>query len=136
MMTSDTTQPTERPVYQYKVHVTDYTLNVINQKLFDDPAYIAFRKDNLDIFGKIKNILKTEFGGYTIEYICEQLDMNPIYINQMLSIWVQHYCSFFAKYGRVIFNPINTHWIFIPNRHPQSRQTDITFDELKFYHMR
>ena len=54
-MTSDTTQSTERPVYQYIVHVTDYTLNVINQKLFDDPAYIAFRKDNqIAFYGVIR----------------------------------------------------------------------------------
>lgn len=124
-----------QPIYQYNPSISQFKVNVIQQDIFEDPSYIAFRRDNLDIFDRLKNILKQNFSGYTLDYISQELDANPIHINQMLSLWNQHYCTFFDMYGRIIFNPKNEHWVFIPNRHPQVRQTNITFEELQFYNM-
>jgi len=125
----------ESSIYVYGSTVTEYTPNVINNNVFGDKQYQAFIITKSDIHHDIKNILKTDFNGYDVEYLAEKLEVSPIYLNQTLSLWNQHHCTFFAKYGRIIFNPINNHWIFIPNWHPQSRNSKLQFEELKFYRM-
>jgi len=125
----------ESKVYVYDPTVTKYTPNVIDKKVFDNKHYQEFIKNRYEINQDIKNILKTEFNGYTVEYLADKLEVSPIYLNQILSLWNQYHCTYFAKYGRIIFNPKNNHWVFIPNWHPQSRKTELQFEELKFYHM-
>ena len=139
---SDTT-PTLSP-YTYDKKVTTYIPNVINKDVFEDKGYVEFYNNCLkrtpetlsDIHMSIKNILKQKFSGYTTEDISFQLQQNPVYINQILSIWNTYYTTYFKKYGRVMFNNNNQQWIFIPNWHPQSRNANISFDELQFYHPR
>tara|TARA_Y100000389_G_scaffold167192_1_gene172274 strand:- start:77 stop:454 length:378 start_codon:yes stop_codon:yes gene_type:complete len=120
-------------IYNYDPTVTEYNPNIINNKVFEDKNYQDLVKKNPDINQKIKNILKQEFNGYTVEHLAEKLEVTPIYLNQILSLWNQYHCTYFAKYGRIIFNPKNNHWIFIPNWHPQSRISKLRFEDLKFY---
>ena len=117
-------------------HVTTFTPNVINDDVFNDTQYKDFYKSECStIHSDIKDILKQDFNGYTIEYISQTLHKNPAYINQIMSIWNQHYLSFFKNHGRIIFNSKNNHWIYIPKRHPQANVSGLCFEELTFYRM-
>ena len=120
-------------LYKHVPNITSYTPNVINDDVFKDPNYISFINNNPNIFINIKDILKKDFYGYTVEYISEQLDVSAVHVNQIISAWNNNYCTYFAKYGRVIYNPSNQRWIYVPKQHPQSRVSNLSFDNLQFH---
>lgn len=46
------------------------------------------------------------------ELISKNLNTEPKYIHQALAIWKEHSCTFYKKYGLIIWDPVKNLWTF------------------------
>jgi hypothetical protein len=95
----------------------------IQTYLFETKGWIDFYNNNLDILSNIVKIFNQGTYGFirhnsmlglTTQYISLALDKPIIYIRHMLSLWFTHYCTFYAKYGRVHYVLSKKIWVYEP----------------------
>jgi hypothetical protein len=68
--------------------------------------------------------------GCTLEELNKCIPVNPRYLNHTLSIWNKFYCTFYAMYGRVIYNTKNNRWYYIYKQNPNSRKQRMSLNDI------
>lgn len=91
--------------------------------LGESEGWIEFYHQNYDILYSIIELFNrpgAEFVrhenvlGLTTQYIANSLDKPIIYIRHQLSLWTTHFCTFYAKYGRIYYIPEKKMWRYEP----------------------
>ena len=93
----------------------NYINNTIIDSIYKEPGYQKYYMDNLDIYIRIKDVLGKRFGGCTLHELNEHFNVDPKYLNHTLSIWHKYFCTFTAKYGRVIYDTETEKWYYVYN---------------------
>lgn len=112
---------------------TDITFkpNTIDATIFNEKEYSEYLLEYQDtIFNTIKEVLGKKITGYTLEELNKFININPRYLNHTLSIWNKFYCTFYAMYGRVIYNTKNNRWYYIYTQNPNSRKQIVTLNDI------
>ena len=100
------------------------------------PGYIEFYTKHLDIFDKIYTILKNynKYHDFSKNILClhESVIYNKLidndyinhddieYIKTVLIIWTQNHCTFYARYGRIIYNNVNNNIYYLDKSYNNS----------------
>jgi len=102
----------------------------IDSKLFTTTTYENYVMGNRDIHTKIKNVLGKNIYGYSLEELSDILDTDPVMLNQTLSIWHVHYCSFCANYGRVFYSKQMDKWYYMYSNNPHINNTYLYIEHI------
>tara|TARA_B110000902_G_scaffold260869_1_gene334601 strand:- start:1654 stop:2046 length:393 start_codon:yes stop_codon:yes gene_type:complete len=103
---------------------------IINKDLFNTTKYEKHVMDHRDIYIKIKDILGKNIYGYSLEELSAILEVDPIMLNQTLSIWHVHYCSYCANYGRVFYSKIFDKWYYMYTNNPHINMTHLSIEHI------
>ena len=103
---------------------------VIDNRLFKTEKYENYVMGNLDIYTKIKDILGKNIYGYSLEELSDILEVDPIMLNQTLSIWHVHYCSYCANYGRVFYSKNFDKWYYMYSNNPHINMTHLSIEHI------
>lgn len=88
----------------------------VDQNLFNTNEWVTFINTNLDIYQRIKEYFVSKKNPYDCDIyldtdsIIEYLQLEPVYVNQILSIWHTNQCTFYAKYGRLYYDNNKNLW--------------------------
>ena len=102
----------------------------INKDLFRTTTYEKYVMDHRDIYIKIKDILGKNIYGYSLEELSAILEVDPIMLNQTLSIWHVHYCSYCANYGRVFYSKTFDKWYYMYTNNPYINMTHLSIEHI------
>ena len=102
----------------------------IDNSLFKTEKYENYVMGNLDIYTKIKDILGKNIYGYSIGELSDILKVDPIMLNQTLSIWHVHYCSYCANYGRVFYSKNFDKWYYMYSNNPHINMTHLSIEHI------
>ena len=103
---------------------------VIDNRLFKTEKYENYVMGNLDIYTKIKDILGKNIYGYSLEELSDILEVDPIMLNQTLSIWHVHYCSYCANYGRVFYSKNFDKWYYMYSNNPHINMAHLSIEHI------
>ena len=95
----------------------------IDKFFWESSEWIEFYTSNLDIMDQIVKVFnqnKYKYSNYirlSSQFIANSLDIENKYVHHMLTIWYKHHCSFYKKYGRVIYDKRSREWNYY-NKNP------------------
>ena len=112
------------------VELTSIEQCAIDNRLFKTEKYENYVMGNLDIYTKIKYILGKNIYGYSLEELSDILELDPIMLNQTLSIWHVHYCSYCANYGRVFYSKNFDKWYYMYTNNPNINMTHLSIEHI------
>ena len=110
--------------------LTSIEQSAIDNSLFKTEKYENYVMGNLDIYTKIKDILGKNIYGYSLEELSDILEVDPIMLNQTLSIWHVHYCSYCANYGRVFYSKNFDKWYYMYTNNPHINMTHLSIEHI------
>tara|TARA_B110000208_G_scaffold181945_1_gene233188 strand:+ start:13109 stop:13486 length:378 start_codon:yes stop_codon:yes gene_type:complete len=122
------------------------TLATNNQQVVYSHGYLDFITKHLDIHDKIYDIIKgyAKFHDFANNYLrvndsiiynglleSDYITKNDIeYVTTVLIIWSQNYCTFFKKYGRLIYNYANKNNIYYFDKSHKKSRKGISLENL------
>jgi len=94
----------------------NYNGSCIDEDFWKSKDWEMFYMSHTDIMEKIIEVFKDNKYEYVTyirlssNEISDKLGVNNKYIHHMLTVWYNHYCTFYKQYGRIMYDKSSGAW--------------------------